>query len=109
MKTRFVLTIAMAAFAYGVSAQKIEMTKKLTRDEVPVVVVQALQRDFSTLPENGTWTLFYFEDVATAKLTPEFYQYACKKDNEKVEIYYKPDGTLDHTKGINPPTHVSQP
>ena len=109
MKTRFMLTIAMVAFAYCVSAQKIEMTKKLTRDEVPVVVVQALQRDFSALADNGTWRLFYFEDTQTAKLTPEFYEYACKKDGEKVEIYYKPDGTLDHTKGISAPTHVTQP
>jgi len=109
MKTRFVLTIAMAVFAYSAFAQKIEMTKKLTRDEVPVTVVQSFQKDFTNLTENGNWKLIYLEDMKTRKLTPEFYEYSYKKDGDKVEIYYKPDGTFDHTKGIDPPTHTSQP
>lgn len=101
--------LAMVAVAVGASAQKTELTKKLTRDEVPVAVVQSLQRDFANLAENGSWKLIYTEDMKTGKLTPEFYEYSCKKDGEKVEIYYKPDATLDHTKGINAPTHVTEP
>lgn len=61
------------------------------------------------LPKTELGDYIYFEDTQTNKLTPEFYEYACKKDGEKVEIYYKPDGTLDHTKGISAPTHVTQP
>ena len=111
MKTRFISTLAFVVLAYGASAQKTELSKVLSKDEVPVVVVQTLQKDFTNLTEKGTWKMFYIEDVRTTKLTPEFYEYSCKKDGEKIELYFKPDGTLDHAKGMNAqtPSHTSQP
>lgn len=109
MKTRFILTMALAVFAYSSFAQKTEMTRKLTRDEVPVVIVLSLQKDFASLNQNGDWILIYLEDLRTTKLTPEFYEYTCKHNGERVEIYYKPDGSLDHSKGIVQPTTSSLP
>jgi hypothetical protein len=111
MKTRFILTVALALIAYCASAQKSEMTKTVTKDEVPVAVIQSLQKDYANLGEKGTWKLFFFEDLKTSKCTPELYEYSCKKDGEKVYLYFKPDGTVDHAKGITvqTPTHTSQP
>jgi len=109
MKMGNFLTLALVGLAGTVSAQTIEKIRGLKQDEVPVVIQQSLQKDFSSLNEKGNWKLMYQEDVATRKLTPEFYTYSCKKNGERVEIYYKADGTLDHAKGIAAPAVGSQP
>ncbi len=113
MKTKFIITLGLVLFAYSTFAQHAERTeliRRLTRDEVPVVVVLALQKDFIKIADNGTWKLIYQEDLNTTKLIPEFYEYTFKQNGERVQIFYKPDGTLDHTKGITAPaTHPSEP
>ncbi|MEJ0056935.1 MAG: hypothetical protein WDN75_15550 [Bacteroidota bacterium] len=101
MKAGFVLTLAFAVLAGAASAQKLQRNKRVTQEEVPVTIVQSLQKDYSNLPTSGTWKLFYSEDTRTSKLTAELYSYSCKKDGgEKVEVFFKPDGTLDHAKGV---------
>ena len=109
MKLGFFLMLAFAVLAGSVSAQTVEKVRRLKQDEVPVMIQQSLQKDFSSLTEKGNWRLTYHEDLATRKLTPEFYTYSCKKDGERVEIYYKSDGALDHTKGIAAQPVSSQP
>jgi hypothetical protein len=105
MKAGFVLTLAFAIFAGAASAQKIQRNKKLVQEEVPVTIVQSLQRDYSNLPTNGTWKLFFSEDQYTSKLTPELYSYSCKRENgEKAEVFFKPDGSVDHAKGVEAKT-----
>jgi hypothetical protein len=108
MKTGFFLTLAFAVLAGSASAQQMKKTKSLEKDEVPVLVQQSLQRDFSNLTEKGEWKLTFIQDVSTKTSTPEFYTYTSKNNGEKVEIFYKADGTLDHTKGIAAPTQSSQ-
>jgi len=109
MKTGFFLTLAFAVLVGSASAQKSERTRELKLEEVPALVQQALQRDFSNLAEKGKWKLIYNEDLSTKKLTTEFYEYSRKSDGEWVALFYKSDGTLDHTKGVKAPTPSSQP
>jgi hypothetical protein len=109
MKTGHFFTLAFAVLAGSVSAQRMEQTKSLKQEEVPAVIQQSFQKDFSSLTEKGNWKLRYSEDAATKQLTPEIYTYSCKNNGERVEIFYKPNGTLDHTKGIAAPTHGTQP
>ena len=107
MKAGFVLALAFAVVAGAASAQKLQRSKKLTQEEVPVTIVQSLQKDYSSLTDKGTWKLFYSEDAVSSKLTPDFYMYSCKKETgEKVEIFFKPDGTVDHAKGVTVPAAV---
>jgi hypothetical protein len=110
MKTKFALTMILAVLALSAFAQKLEMSKKLTRDEVPVTIILAFQKDFPTLTgiEGGIWKLYYQHDLKTQKFIPRLYEFTFKKDGERVEINYKPDGKFDHAKGIDPPTIVSQ-
>ncbi len=109
MKPGFFLTFAFAVFAGSASAQKIESTRVLKQEEVPIAIQQSLQKDFNNLTEKGKWRLMYNENVDTHKLTPEFYTYSCKNNGEKIEIFYKPDGALDHVKGLAAPAHGAQP
>jgi hypothetical protein len=111
MKTRFVLILIMAVLAVSVYAQKIELARQVTRDEVPMPVLVAFQKDFPNLTatESGIWKLYYTEDLKTKKLTPRLYEFSFRKDGERVEINYKPTGILDHVKGIEAPTPISQP
>ena len=101
--------LSLTVLAGTVSAQTVEKVRRLKQDEVPVMIQQSLQKNFSSLTEKGSWRLTYQEDLATRKLTPEFYTYSCKKNGERVEIYYKSDGALDHAKGIEAPAVSSQP
>ena len=101
--------LVFAVLAGSVSAQKVEKVRRLKQEEVPAVIQQSLQKDFSSLTGKGNWKLMYFEDFATQKLTPEFYTYTCKNSGERVEIFYKADGTLEHAKGIAVPAASSQP
>ena len=108
MKTGFFLTLALVVLFVGsASAQQVRETKSLNNDEVPVVIQQSFQKDFSSLTEKGNWKLSYYKDVSTKVLTPEFYTYSTKNNGERVEIFYKADGKLDHTKGIEAPTQGS--
>ena len=108
MKSTIFVVVAFVLCAGSVSAQRVELTKRLVKDEVPVSIVQSLQKDFASLPEKGNWKLVYFEDLNTKKLTAEFYTFSCKNNGEWVEIFYKPDGTLDHTKGIDATVNGAQ-
>jgi len=109
MKIGFFFMLAFAVLAGTVSAQTVQKIRGLKQDEVPAMIQQSLQKDFSSLTEKGSWKLRYREDLTTRKLTPEFYTYSCKKNGDSVEIYYKADGTLDHAKGIAAPAVGSQP
>ncbi len=109
MKTGLFLTLALAVVAGSASAQQIRETKSLQQDEVPVLIQQSLKKDFSNLTEKGNWKLSYYKDVSTKVVTPELYTYSCKNNGERVEIFYKTNGTLDHTKGIAAPGQSSQP
>jgi len=109
MKMRYFLMFSLAVLAGTVSGQTVEKIRGLKQDEVPVMIQQSLQKNFSNLTEKGNWKLMYHEDLTTRKLTPEFYTYSCKNNGERVEIYYKADGTLDHAKGIAVPAPGSQP
>jgi len=109
MKAGYFLTLAFVVMAVSVHAQKFEFSKSLKQEEVPVLIQQSLQKDFSSLTQKGRWKLRYSEDAATKRVAPELYEYTCKNNGEKVEIFYNPDGTLYYTKGINAPTHGSQP
>ena len=108
MKSTLLVVVAFVLCVGSVSAQKVELTKRLVQDEVPVLVLQSLQKDFASLPEKGTWKMVYFEDLNTKKFTPAFYTYSCKNNGERVEIFFKPDGTLDHAKGIDAPASSEQ-
>jgi len=100
MKTGLFFTLAFLVFAGTASAQKIQSTKRLVQEEVPIMIIQAFQKDFSAVTEKGYWKLIYTEDTSTSKLTPEMYTFSFKRNGEKAEIAYKPDATIDHTKGV---------
>ncbi len=100
MKPNFFLTIAFSLWMSSVFAQNSENNEEsLKQDEIPVAILKSYQKDFGNPDEKGNWELFYIEDLGTQKLTPEFYRYTIKKNGERVEYFYKPDGKLYRTKG----------
>jgi hypothetical protein len=105
MKTVLLLTSMLALVAGSASAQyQSEFTENLQRDEVPVAVLQSLQNGENKNGYEGSWQLIYiqntFENSHDAKLTPEFYRFACKMNGDRVEFFYNPDGILDHSYGV---------
>jgi lipopolysaccharide export LptBFGC system permease protein LptF len=108
MKTGFVLTVLLVVFAGSVSAQNFQKKRRLMQEEVPILIVKALQKDFSAIADKGKWELIYHEDVRTSQLTPDFYVFTNKEGAETAQVYFRPDGIVDHTKGVAAPAGASE-
>jgi hypothetical protein len=89
----------ISAFAQNTS----EKSKKLSKDEVPVVVMQSFQKDFSNLEDKGYWRLHYTEKTEGGKtvFTPEYYTFTGKNNGEKVLLTYSTSGALASSKGVS--------
>jgi hypothetical protein len=103
MKTRLFFTAWMASLCTLAFAQtKAEMSENVKSDEVPAVVLQAAQNTTGSGTE-GRWELFYLETTTrnsnVAKFAPEFYRYSLDVNGNKMEYFFKPDGTLFKKKG----------
>ena len=104
MKTRLFLSIGFALLTGAVSAQyRMEMSERVTRDEVPAVVQQSLQKQLHSLETDGNWELVYIETTIMnshqAEFAPEFYAYFFESHGERIEYIFKPDGSLYQAKG----------
>lgn len=102
---RSVIIALFAVIACGGTAfaqNAFEKSKKLSKEEVPVAVLQAFEKDFSNLQDKGFWTLYYIEKTAEGKtiFTPERYTFTGKNNGEKVILTYSANGTLESSKGV---------
>ena len=80
-----------------------EKSKKLSKDEVPVAVMQSFQKDFGNLEDKGSWKLHYTEKTENGKtvFTPERYIFFGKDNGEKISLSYSPSGTLESSTGAD--------
>src|SRR5262245_60196357 len=101
MKAGLILTLVLAVVIGSASAQGIQRTKRVTQAEVPVTIVQSLEKDFN-ITDPGNWKVQYRQNV-NSSIAVQYYIFAGENQGKKVEIFYKPDGTVDHAKGIEVP------
>jgi hypothetical protein len=106
MKAGLILTLAFVVVAASASAQTVQRTRRVTQEEVPVTIVQSLQKDFN-VGNKGGWRVYYTENTANATVAAQFYVFTGKSDGKKIEIYYNPDGTVDHAKGVTVPEELT--
>lgn len=96
--------LASAGLIFAQNGNGMEKVKKLKQDEVPAIVQFSLHNEFDIAPEAGTWSLQYLKSSAgagkPAHLKPLAYTFHQKKDGNKVEIRFSPEGMLEHAKGI---------
>ena len=97
--TMIVVLLLVGIVSYG---QGIRKNAKLKEAEVPAAVRASFERDFGSIPEDGTWTVFFTvgDKTGAASATPLWYTYTNKVASEKVEVRYLPDGRLKSSKGI---------
>lgn len=93
-----ILICGTAAFAQN----KFEKSKVLTESEVPVVIMQAFEKDYSNLGK-GTWKVYFSEQKSATQaksiFTPERYEFTGKNNGEKIQLVYKANGELESSKG----------
>lgn len=93
-----ILVCGTAAFAQN----KFEKSKVLTESEVPVVIMQAFEKDYSNLGK-GTWKVYFSEQKSATQaksiFTPERYEFTSKNNGEKIQLVYKANGELESSKG----------
>ena len=86
------------------------MVEKIRDEQVPVAVLKTFESEFGSLKNDikgGAWYA-HFEHTADAtpanpgrsKAIPLHYSYKGKKNNNRVEIKFTPEGKLVHTKGL---------
>ena len=104
MKKVFLMTL-FAVMVCGISAfaqSANEKSKKVTKEEVPVAVIQAFEKDFSKLEDKGSWKVYFTEKSEDGKtvFTAERYIFSGKENGEKISLTYSPTGTLENSKGV---------
>jgi hypothetical protein len=95
--------VGMMAMSGAVCAQAtgVLKNKKITREEVPVAVMAAFQKDFPQQAE-GAWSVFYSVQPAGGgqlQITPRWYVCTAKTDHKAV-VQYSPAGKLERSKGM---------
>jgi hypothetical protein len=98
-----VLFAAVAGVGSAFAQTTFEKSKKISKDEVPVAVMQAFQKEYGDINDKGYWKVYFTEKQVNGKsvFTPERYQFNGKKDGEKVLLTYSTTGTLENSKGAN--------
>ena len=104
---RFFLTLAGVGMLMVSMAQApVKQSVKILVDQLPLIIRQAYEKDFGTLPSEG-WTALV-ETTADGKRTatkPLLYSYTKKEAGKKVEIKFSPTGEVTSVKGIENPNH----
>lgn len=98
-----VLFAAAAGVGSAFAQTTFEKSKKINKDEVPVAVMQAFEKEYGSLDDKGYWKVYYTEKTVNGKtvFTPERYTFSGKKDGEKLLLTYSTTGTLENSKGAN--------
>ena len=91
----------------SVVAQEMPMAKKLMQEEVPVSIVRSLQSDLN-ISEKGKWRVHYEQNVETLAYTVRLYVFKTKNEGKKIQVFYYPDGTVDHAKGVTVPETLAR-
>ncbi|HWA34561.1 MAG TPA: hypothetical protein VG737_10550 [Cyclobacteriaceae bacterium] len=102
MKAGLMLAVVFALVAGSASAQELPMAKNIMQEEVPVSIVKSLQNDLN-VSSKGQWRVHYDADAKTSAHTVRFYVFTTKSDGKKIQVFYNPDGTVDHAKGVTVP------
>ena len=93
-----ILALSAGAFAQATGVLK---NKKITQEEVPVVVMAAFQKDFPQKAE-GVWSVFYSVQPAgggQVQVMPRWYVFTAKTDHKAV-VQYSPGGKLERSRGM---------
>ncbi|MBX2913301.1 MAG: hypothetical protein M9954_12435 [Cyclobacteriaceae bacterium] len=94
-----------AGMAFAQTGIGMEKVKKVKQEEVPAIVQFSLHNEFNLSPESGTWSLQYLKSSngvgKPALFKPVAYTFHQKKDGNKIEIRFSPEGALERSKGID--------
>lgn len=105
----------MAVVALGaipaLAQSPVRQAVKIPLEQVPVVVRQAYEKEFSTMPLEGYW-LAFVESSSEGQRTsakPLWYSYNSRKGRkERVEIKFSPTGEVTSVKGIASGQNISE-
>lgn len=83
-------------------AQELSESVRMSPEQVPVVILQAYEKEIGTVPEGGTWTVRIKRSTIQGKATttPIWYTYTNRKNKEKIEVKFSPEGEIEHSKGV---------
>jgi len=96
------LTLCSSIFAQD---GRIRDERKVPEEQVPIMVRNAFEKEFSMGEENkkGTWFIYYeqYNEGSRTVAKPLAYIYRTRKEGEKVEIKYNAAGEFETAKGIS--------
>lgn len=93
------LLMISAQFAF---AQEVSESARVTQEQVPVVVLEAYQKEIGDLPDGGNWTVRVKRVTDKGKMivTPLWYTYTNRKNKEKIEVRFSPEGEIEQARGV---------
>lgn len=99
---KIIITALLIISAQFTFAQQISESARVTSEQVPVAVIQAFEKEIGSIPEGGTWTVRIKRSTALGKAaaTPLWYKYTNRKDKDRIEVRFSPDGEIEEAKGV---------
>lgn len=84
------------------TAQGLRKTEKINADQVPLIIREAFEKDFGSIPDGGYWmSTFTIEQLGIRSVAkPLSFTFYKKTKSDKVEIKYTADGKLAAFRGI---------
>jgi hypothetical protein len=109
MKTSLMIITCVVLTITSLQAQSVAReTVQVTEDQVPMVVRQAFEKDFGTIPVGGIWSAYIVKELEGSRVVakPLWYSYSHGKKANKIEVRFTPQGEVASTKGV-PDQHAA--
>jgi hypothetical protein len=102
MKKLLIVALLLMTQAGLVQAQESQESVSIKSEQVPLIVKQAYEKDYGTLPETGHWSVQVNRTMQgnRTSITPLWYSFKKRDKKEKIEVRISPEGVITETKGI---------
>jgi hypothetical protein len=99
------ITIVFALLMISVQlciAQEVSESLRVAPEQVPASILQSYEKEIGTIPDGGFWTVQVKRSIIKGKATttPVWYTYTNRKNKEKIEVQFSPEGEVTQAKGV---------
>ena len=83
-------------------AQGLRKTEKINAEQVPIIIREAFEKDFGSIPDGGHWMATYkVEQQGTRSIAkPLSFTFYKKNKSDRIEVKYTTDGRLATYRGL---------
>jgi hypothetical protein len=99
---KLIWVLALLVTSNILTAQGLKKTEKIKAEQVPLMIREAFEKDFGSIPDGGYWmSTFTIEQQGTRSVAkPLSFTFYKKIEGDKIEVKYMADGKLAAFRGL---------